>query len=83
MKDGSFWLQMAYTEEPPFVKMVENLQAICQDEPPTPVFLSTGQVCAAQFSEDRLWYRGKVEDIVKNKVSMVQLSLSYNNFSKV
>lgn len=48
--------------------MVEELQRCCREEPPTPVFFSQGDVCAAQFSEDECWYRARVEKIVKSEV---------------
>ena len=67
--DGSFWVQLLSVEQPEFHGMVEALQLRCGgEEPPTPVFFSPGDVCAAQFSEDGCWYRACVEESVRNKV---------------
>ena len=73
LKHGTFWLQLATTEEPAFLEMVERLQVCCTEEPPTPVFFSPGDYCAAQFSEDECWYRARVEEVVKNKVRWMLL----------
>lgn len=67
--DGSFWVQLSGADQPEFQAMVEELQRRCREEPPTPVFFSPGDVCAAQFSEDSCWYRARVEGVVGNKVS--------------
>ena len=68
LKDGTFWLQLATVEEPAFLEMVERLQVRCTEEPPTPVFFSPGDYCAAQFSENKCWYRAHIEEVVENKV---------------
>ena len=71
-QDGLFWVQLSSMEQPEFQAMVEALQRRCGEEPPTPVFFSPGDVCAAQFSEDSCWYRARVEEVVGNKVSHVR-----------
>lgn len=68
LTDGSFWVQLASAELAEFQQMVEQLQRSCQEEPPTPVFFSPGDICAAQFSEDSCWYRARVEGITEGEV---------------
>lgn len=67
--DGSFWVQLLSSELSQFQDMVESLQRLCGEEPPTPIFFSPGDICAAQFSEDGCWYRAKVEEIIKDEAS--------------
>lgn len=74
---GSFWVQLASAEEAEFLEMVERLQKYCHEEPPTPVFFSPGDICAAQFSDDSCWYRAKVEGITMDKVSILAIETRF------
>ena len=67
--DGVFWAQVEGGRE--HTAMLKRLQEVVGETKGlyTPVFFSPGDLCTAQFSEDNLWYRARVESIQGEKVS--------------
>lgn len=67
--DGAFWAQVEGGRE--HTAMLKRLQEVVGETKGlyTPVFFSPGDLCTAQFSEDNLWYRARVESIQGERVS--------------
>ena len=67
--DGVFWAQVEGGRE--HTAMLKRLQEVVGETKGlyTPVFFSPGDLCTAQFSEDNLWYRARVESIQGERVS--------------
>ena len=67
--DGLFWAQVEGSRE--HTTMLKRLQEVVGETKGlyTPVFFSPGDLCTAQFSEDNLWYRARVESIQGEMVS--------------